>query len=232
MQYAIHDSPIKLLVAAVEEVGPAAQALGGILVLTTKSTFTEAKKIASQARLPPKTFRNQLQILQSAGWIQNKGRQTTRTGRARRTNTIELTHRVHDGLKDFLPLPQSAAAAMLKETWSTRVIWAVVVRRVLELTSGLKHRHPEGFEWSELETVKRLEMLGSDRFGFSISLLQRRTGLSRDSIIAARHRLAALKMVCAREGVGHQDSTILIPNWSLKLVTRYYEGDRVAFRWG
>ena len=71
---------IKLLVAAMREVGPAAQTLGGLLKVTSSTTFVPVSGIAMKARVPIKTARKHLATLATRGWIVNEGRQPLKNG--------------------------------------------------------------------------------------------------------------------------------------------------------
>ena len=78
---------LKLPFAAMRDVGPAAQTLGGILAITSTETFSAASRIAERSRLPLPTVRRHLSTLAQRGWLDNLGRGHTRQGASRRTCT-------------------------------------------------------------------------------------------------------------------------------------------------
>lgn len=216
--FAIQADSIKLPVAAMNEVGPAAQTLGGVLKLTLRCTFASANKIAVASRLPVKTVRKHLLTLQEQSWIHNNGREPTQSGRARRTCTIRTTGRTLEAVKNYCPLPWWTAATSVGKQWCSRALWAVVVRRWLELRAGIITTYC-GEPFHEHELPDRLDSIGGEeRFGFSLPKLQELTGLSRDSIVKGKRILMRAGFVKWIRGADSQSPDLLIPNWGLKVI--------------
>ena len=214
----IRANSLKLPEAAVRDVGPAAQTLGGILKLSLTSTFAATDKIASASLLPVKTVRKHLLTLQEHGWITNNGREPARSGRARRTCTIRTTVKTQEAVKKYYPLLLWTALTPVGKQWCSRVLWAVVVRRWLELRVGIINTFCDR-PFQEHELPKHLDSVGgNDRFEFSLSKLQEMTGLSRDSIITGKRILTEVGFIKWRRRAGFHSPDLLIPNWDLRVI--------------
>ena len=137
---------LKLPFAVMREVGPAAQTLGGLLKHTNKETFVTAKDIAGKARLPLSTVRKHLVILHKHGWIENAGRERTRTGRARRTCTIKITQKTRDMMEPYACLPWWACCNISKVgrlPWSSKAVLSVVMARLMSLKAAAIESSPD-----------------------------------------------------------------------------------------
>ena len=137
---------LKLPFAVMRDVGPAAQTLGGLLKHTNKETFVTAKDIASKARLPLSTVRKHLVTLDEHGWIENAGRERTRTGRARRTCTIKITQKTRDMMEPYACLPWWACCNISKVgrlPWSSKAVLSVVMARLMSLKAAAIESSPD-----------------------------------------------------------------------------------------
>ena len=208
---------IKLPLAAVQDVGPAAQTLGGLLALTTKETFAATSSIAQRARLPLPTVRKHLAILDGHGWIENKGRGSTRSGKPRRTTTITVTKQTRDAIQPYGVLPWWACCSVRragKLPWAARATLAVVMARLLTLKAAAERDGPD----DDLEGLIE-NMDGAERFRFSLTELTQTTGLSRESVCAAKRRLARLGVFDLEAGdTSTATADCLAPNWEFRVV--------------
>ncbi len=193
---ALDEEWFKLLTAAMREVGPAAQTLAGLLKLTSKETFVSAARIAGYARLPVKTVRNQLDVLVDHGWITNAGRQRTRAGAPRRTCTIRITKKTHDAGSDFGVLPWWACCVPGKGgrlSWSAKAVLSVVLARLMAVRKAALEN---GCDDDAKELWDELANMGDDgRWRFKLDTLTYTTGLTRESVVAAKKELSARKMI-------------------------------------
>lgn len=190
---------VKLPLAALRDVGPAAQTLGGILKISRRDTFIAAKGIAKQSRVPLPTARRHLRILEENGWIENDGRQRTKAGRPRRTCTRRPTSKARAAAEsNYSCLPWWATGHIGKIgrlQWSTQVLLSLVMERMMSLQSvcdkgdGAANLDPDDL-WASIE-----ELGGDDRFRFPLSKVHKRTGLSKASIINAKRDLKRLGIV-------------------------------------
>lgn len=214
MSEAINQRFIRLPRKAVLEVGPAAQTLGGLLMLTDRETFCSLAKIASEARIPMETLRNHMPKLHEAGYVELLGREKTRSGRARRTVTIRITKKAKDESRDYFPLLWWSAA-MLRNSWSSRLLWAFVVKSALGLRKAAKAATDDDVG----DLAEHVENLGGDdRFQFSLNNIGRETGLTRETIISAKRNLWRQKII---DWSGQSDglsTDVITPNWNSQLM--------------
>ena len=183
-----------------QAVGPAVQTLGGLLRLTNKETFYPASEIARKARLPHATVRKHLVTLDANGWIANRGRQHTRSGRPRRTATIAITKKTTDHLDPYGCLPWWACCHVQKVgrlPWCAKAVLSVFVARLMSLKAAAEKDADVG-EVEELAGALD-NMGGEDRFAFPLDSLTRQTGLTRDSVITAKrllnHRFGVIQWI-------------------------------------
>lgn len=224
----MREDSIKMLVQAMCEVGSAAQTLGGVLKASPKSTYASVSKIALGCRLPVKTVRNHLKILSDNGWITNQGRQPTRTGRARRTCTISVTEKTTSAMTRYCPLPWWVQAT--KWNWRTRALWSVIVCQWLKLRVGILEALGER-TCSEPMLPDHLDLIGGDeRFGFSLSDLQKMTGLTTDSIVEAKRDLYQGGFVIWAATNDHTSPDVLMPNWDMNLIIERVSDDTCTIR--
>jgi hypothetical protein len=166
---------LKLPLAVLRDAGPAAQTLAGVLAISGKETFVSLAAIARRARLPQETAKRHLRILHRKGWIQAKGRCRTRSGVLRRTATVVVTAKTRASLESYGFLPWWAAEVKLY--WCAKVVLSVWMARYIGLLAVDKQN-----ENDELVSDR-------ERFRFSLSWLERNTGLSRHSVIRAKRNL-------------------------------------------
>jgi len=211
---------IKLPCAAMREVGPATQTLGGLLRITFRQTYCQTAKIADAARVPVKTARKHLEILETHGWIANRGRQPTRSGRCRRTNTIAVTAKTKDSIEPYGVLPWWACCSIGgvgRLRWGTKAVLSVVMGRLLRLRAVVEQ------EENEMDAEERYDdVVTPERFRLPLRLLEERTGLSRQTVIEAKrnlHRLGILEWSGgARRGDGQSLPDLLVPRPDFQII--------------
>jgi len=216
---------IKLPFLAMQEVGPAAQTLGGLLAITKRETFTSVASIAEHARLPVGTVRKHLITLDYCGWIRHKGRGLTRAGYLRRTATIAIRKRAINAARDsYGVLPWWACCSIRRFRrlpWSTRAVLSVIMARLMTLKAAAEEQDGHGLEADDI--IGSIDnMGGDDRFRFGLKSLAGQTGLSRDSIISAKRWLDRAGIVRWRgqdpsPGVT-TPTDLLVPNWGFLVV--------------
>ena len=127
---------IKLLVAPMQDVGPAAQTLGGLLKITSSQTFRPVSDIAVAARVPARTVEKHLVTLHNAGWIINKKRQPLKNGWLRRTATIALTKKTLDAMRPDVALGRKTKIDLR----ATAVVGLVAPRGKVKMLRGVTER--------------------------------------------------------------------------------------------
>ncbi len=124
---------LKLPLAVMQDVGPAAQTFGGLLELTDKETFTFVESIAKKARVPLWTCRKHLVTLTKHGWITNAGRSRTRAGRPRRSCTLRINKRAKEASESYTILPDWSMCKPSRGgclTWASKAVLSVVMSRL------------------------------------------------------------------------------------------------------
>lgn len=210
---------IKLPFAAMRDVGPAAQTLGGLMKVTKRETFVSISTIAEKSRLPVRTAAKHLATLQRHGWINNRGRERTRAGRPRRTCTIVVTSRAKLAQQDYGVLPWWACSRNRHLAWSDKAVLSVVMARLMSLRSAVVEEELDSDDfWGSIENLG-----GCDRFQFSLDELQHKTGLSRPSIIGAKHALhrrGIIEWIANQRRNGADDTDILEPSRSFTVTIK------------
>jgi hypothetical protein len=214
---------IKLPLLVMQDVGPAVQTLGGLLKLTNKETFVEASTIASLARLPVATVRKHLVTLDRAGWIRNKGRCQTRTGRPRRTCTIALTPLARDNIAPWVPLPWWATCHIKrfgKLNWGTKAVLSVIMARLMSLKGAVEQQDGCGCDADDV--MGSIANMGDeDHFRFSLDELVKQTGLGRKAVVDAKLKLARMGIINLRrycDDNGGDVCNVLYPNEAFRAV--------------
>ena len=209
---------LRLPLAIMQDVGPAAQTLGGLLKVTNRETFVKAEKIARRACLPVSTVRKHLAILNEGCWINNVGRQLTRSGRPRRTATIQVTQKARDCLEPYGVLPWWAYRQF---PWSAKAVLSIVMARLMSLRKGVEDQDGHGVDASDVAGSIDSHMGGDDRFKFDLDFLERNTGLSRHSVIKAKRALGQagiVELIGAESKAGITTETnLLVPNWEFRV---------------
>ena len=209
---------LKLPLAIMQDVGPAVQTMGALLGITNRETYVTTKKIARQARLPATTAKKHIASLHARDWILNRGRQRTARGFLRRTATVAITKKARDNVLPYGILPWWACCRTRghgRLAWSAKAVLSVVMARLCALKSAIERDGPHEPEdipgiidnWGGLE----------DRFEFSLEFLTRQTGLTRDSVVAAKKRLHCLGIVCWQGDRGTVTDS-LVPNWDFRVI--------------
>ena len=230
---------IKLPIAVMRDVGPAAQALGGILKITKTETFVAVSGIAEKARLPLATVRKHLVTLEEHGWIRNEGRQRTRTGRPRRTCTLKLTKQSLDAMKSYNFLPLWACDNITnvgRLPWSSKALLSVIMSRLLSLKAVAdeveRNRTPDELHKRMMSgqavepLSKRIRDIGGyhdmyeTRYRFSLRALCEQTGLERQAVISAKQHLHRLKIIKLYAGIQGEANPVplLVPDDDFRVI--------------
>jgi hypothetical protein len=219
---------IKLPLACMQDVGPAAQTLGGLLRESKRETFSAVSAIAERALLPVVTVRRHLITLHNAGWIVNAGREKTRRGAPRRTCTIRVTQKSLAAMGEWGVLPWWACCKPRKGkslNWSESAILSVVMSRLMTLKATVCQQDAE----TEEDVIDAIENLGGEnRFKFAMESCLRSgergltelTGLSRRSIIDAKASLVSRGIISIEPGYhadGGSPPHLLVPNWDFRV---------------
>ncbi len=229
---------LKLPLTVMRDVGPATLTLGGLLKISNKETFVAAHDIASAARVPLATTRKHLEMLSEHGWIENKGRGCTRGGRPRRTTTRTLTAQCRNHLEPYAILPWWACCFICADRgkkhpgrlrWSTKALLSIVMGRLATLKAAANEAAEDGsseeiFEW--IDCYMGIE----NRFRFSLSYLERQTGLTQESVVSAKRDLNHLGIV--EWSASESGIDCIRPRWDFQVIkTPADQGFfRVSFR--
>lgn len=217
---------LRLPTSTLVDVGAATQTLGGVLAITNNETFVTIETIAMRARLPKRTVEKHLKTLSAHGWIENQGRGKTRTGRPRRTCTIQVPAITKKCAAEYLPLPWWCTCRFRNTTplrWSERLIVAMVLRRLMALASaGVEELGASYFDWDTYD-----DLGGDDRFKWSLNEIQEQTGLSRPSIIEAKASLKRRGVIKWRGSPGSKDT--IAPNERLRVLSTPVENQPGRF---
>jgi len=242
---------IKLPLEVMRDIGPAAQTLGGILKMTSRETFSAAADIALKARLPLATVRKHLATLGTTGWINNKGRGHTPSGKPRRTATISITKKTLDAidgeanpdklLYGFLPWWACCSVHKVgKLQWSAKAVLAVIMSRTMALKAAAQRDNEDITEEDEL-ICQFANMGGDDRFRISLRSLTTQTGLTHDSVTRAKrvlHRLGILDWQGTPRTKGRfksgttPDTDLLMPDWNFRVIATPASKGKVFIRFG
>jgi hypothetical protein len=203
---------LKLPIASLPLAGPAVQTLAAILKKTSRETFLPVEEVAEVARLPVTTCRKHIKKLakMEQGWINNVGRQSTRSGIPRRTCTIKITTKTTAALSSngYLPLPFWACgdvAGTGELPWSAKALIAIVMGRAMSII-GQSRNH------AALADVKR--------FAFSLAYLERMTGLKHQTLASAKDLLNDRGIIGQHKTEHDHGGTatdLLTPNFSLAI---------------
>ncbi|MCX7408757.1 MAG: helix-turn-helix domain-containing protein [Planctomycetales bacterium] len=218
LSFAMNWGWIKLPVAVMNDVGPAAQTFGAFIRKTNRETFMSVSQIALHACLPVATTRKHLLTLNERGWLENTGRQKTRTGIPRRTCTWKLTKQSHDMLKPYNALPWWAYRGGFP--WATKSVLSVVMSRMLALESVAKNDCPHDDIEDAIEAIG-----GDERYEFSLNYLMKQTGLGRESVISGKRHLKTLGIVLWYSRNDRQEGHLLVPNPDCRIVRQRLGSD-------
>jgi DNA-binding MarR family transcriptional regulator len=201
---------LKMPFDAMQDVGPAAQTLGGILRFTDKETYVPLDDIATAARLPKGTVKKHLVKLDAGGWIYRKGREKLRSGWLRRTATIQVTAKARAAAATaygVLPLWACDAGRL---TWAARAVLSIVLGRLMSLKAAIEEQDGHGLEtedyWGSISN-----MGDEDRFRFSHDSLHRQTGLFQGAVIDAKRQLSRAGIVDWMGADGSKKGDVLYP---------------------
>ena len=105
-----------------------------------------------------------------------------------------------------------------KLPWSAKALLSVVMARLMSFKAAAEDEDNHVGD----EVIGATENMGGDeRFSFSLDWFEGQTGLHRESIVAAKHRLHGLGIVRwsggAREDGGDR-TDLLVPNWEFHVV--------------
>ena len=211
---------LKLPFAAMRDIGPAAQTLGGILAITSTETFSAASRIAERSRLPLPTVRRHLSTLSQRGWLDNLGRGHTRQGAPRRTCTHRLSCRTKESLDPYGILPWWACGSIQphgEAPWCAKAVLSVIMSRLCVL----KHTAEQMGRYDLREALE--DIGGDERFRWSLRNLEDATGLARDSIVAAKQWLARARIIRwsgVKTAKGCHAKDVLSPNWMFRVTAK------------
>lgn len=215
---------LKLHWSCVRECGSAAQTFAALRRCSTSETFVAIEKIASYSELSISTTKKHLQKLERLGWVENKGRERTKSTKwLRRTATRRITR---DAKKALVSEPSFGMLpgywTFWKLNWSERVLLAVVISRAVQIFEGLD----KNLSKYENGSASGSYVYGEgERFAFSISEIQKMTSLSRQAIYNARNTLMRQQIVvdyefsdkvCLSPGrwsVVHYETTYSVRHW-------------------
>jgi len=215
----------KLPLAVMQDAGPAAQTLAGLMKVSLKETFVPVADIAARARLPIGTVRKHLATLHDHGWINNKGRQPTRRNWKRRTATIAITQKTRDALDEYGFLPWWSCCSIAKVgrlPWSAKAVLSVVVARL----AGMKRAITDHDGMADLDANDMQGSIdnlgGKDRFQFSLKSLCEQTGLDHKTVIKAKRMLNHKFGIVDWAGTGNKPeiattTDLLAPNWHFRV---------------
>jgi hypothetical protein len=211
---------LKLPLAVMKDVGTAAQTLAGIMAITNRETFASVQTIAGSASVKLLTAKRHIKTLHERGWIENKGRERTRRGQPRRTATIAETKKTKTQLDEYAILPWWACCNICKAgklPWSAKAILSIVMARLCSLKAAAERDDQD----DELEGVIE-NMGGDDRFQFSLTNLEKQTGLTRESIVAAKRWLFRNKIIrlqgCDPDDHDGITKDTIAPNWDFRVI--------------
>ncbi|HWA97338.1 MAG TPA: hypothetical protein VG713_02550 [Pirellulales bacterium] len=218
---------LKVPFAVMQSCGPAVQTLAGLLKITKKETFVPIDDIAKYARVPIATARKHLAKLDERGWIRNGGRQRTRRGVPRRTCTITLAPKAIGSLEPYGVLPWWACCTgSVSMTWGARAVLSVVMAQLMKLKAVAGR--DDAYLGDEIEGAILNIDSEDNKFRFPIWKLTTMTGLSRPTVIAAKHELHRRGLVYLQgheRSDGADDADRLTPNYDFRVcVTPAGEG--------
>ncbi|NQT17322.1 MAG: hypothetical protein HQ582_31500 [Planctomycetes bacterium] len=222
---------LRLPIAAMADVGPAVQTLGGLLQLTIRETFVPLSTIANEAHVPLTTAKKHLRTLHDHGWINNKGRQESRAGYLRRTNTIAVTRKTRDNLKPYAVLPWWACCninfgrASIRLPWGARAVLSIIMAKLAGLAKSAKEEECLGYDGENLaETIDEMTKgYTAERFEFGLLTLEKQTGMSHMAIAKAKRWLSGARIINWTGIRGQKKGTEtlpdnLTPNWDFRIV--------------
>lgn len=196
---------LKLPFAAMRSCRSASVTLGAILRATSRETFVPVSTLAAYGGLPVSTVRKHLLRLHDAGWIEDRGRETTRRGWLRRTATIRLTAATRAALTDegYGVLPRQAATL----SWPARGVLSVVLARLMKLKKAVDEQYGVT---DEEEVYDAMANLGDWRF--SLTFLADKTGLDRKSIVLGKRELCRAGLIVVSMGDTVQSPDLIEPD--------------------
>jgi len=226
---------IKLPLAVMQDVGPAAQTFGGLLKVTDKETYVETATIVGHARLPVATVRKHLVTLDARGWIHNKGRQETRRGRLRRTSTIALTAKARENLAPYGVLPWWASGFYSGkhrtpwQSWGCKAVLSLVMARLMRLSAAVQRQDGCGADADDIHGTL-LNWRDEDHWRMGLRWIEGQTGLTRETIARAKGELNRAKVIRwagDHDEAGCELTDILAPNWNARIVLKDRASGRV-----
>jgi hypothetical protein len=177
-----------LLREAMNGVGPAAQTLSAMRRLASikGETFASIRIIADDACLKQRTVKHHLRKPVHFGWLECQGRRGRRTP----TYSVPLGLINRSGRRKFAILPRWAAR--LLPTWSERAVFACIISRDMLCTDVLGDEVEDGGECYR----RRI---------YTISALEKDTGLCRPAIVKAKRKLVERGLVTIDPAVNDRD---------------------------
>ena len=126
-----------------------------------------------------------------------QGQGKTRRGRPRRTATIALNARTRENLEPYAVLPWWACCHVKrfgKLTWGTKAVLSVVLGRLMSLKGAAEQQDGCGADADDV--MGTIANWGDEtRFEFSQKWLHEKTGLHSEAIVAAKCKLAQMRII-------------------------------------
>ncbi len=219
---------LKVTLHAIKALGPAAETLSSLLQVSRKGTFVEQAKIAEVAMLPFDTVVKHLATL-TPDWVENDGREKTSKGYTRRTPTRRPTRlALRDG--KYILIPQWARGPMVLENgkshrlrWAEKVLLGIVCSRVAGIAEGTSRE--TGSPHAEM-------VENEDRYRFGLWEIKQMTGLSSNTVTAAKRSLNAIGLIdWSRHESGNRGDYI-VPNFEFCTASQNSDSPLSTIPWG
>lgn len=168
---------LPLPLGAMRSVGAASLTLGAMLSLSRGKTFVAAERIADAARLPLRTVKRHLSVLEAKGLVIDHGRGRTSAGRTRRTVTRSIAREV---VQDrYLILPRWLAGDP-ELSWAHHAVSAVWFSRFARFAAAARRLCIADADSAEgLEEWESAAQGQAYRWRLTVPLVMAQTGLGR-----------------------------------------------------
>lgn len=211
---------IKVPLQLARDIGPASVSLVRFRTeVNTKNymTFKSVKTLADGFGISEATFRKHLTTLKDSGYIRNDGRGKTKGGAPRRTCDLHLTKKGAESLEgDYGVLPLWATSNCNDRhrlTWGAQVLLSIVMSELMGLHKlASEEYHPDIM--NDDDPWENLEVIGEDRFRFSLRKIQKLTGLDHKTASHAKVALGecGIVKIGQRRGFDGNCTDTLWPN--------------------
>ena len=112
-----------------------------------------------------------------------------------------------------------------KLPWCTKAVLSIIMARLVGLKAAIENEDGHGLDADDVASSID-NMGGDDHFRFSLSRLTKYTGLTRESVIAAKrtlnHRFGIVKWYGnhGREQGSATETDLLVPDWNFRVVVK------------